>query len=654
MVLDRYRIEEELGSGGMGVVWLATDLMLDQPVAMKRVSFAHLTDEQARLIRDRTLREARLAAKLRGTPHVVALYDVQVAGGDVWLVMEHLPSRSLSQVLADRGRLDPGEVARIGTDVADALARAHAVDVQHRDVTPGNVLIGTDGVVKLTDFGLAHHSEERSLTETSVVTGTIAYIAPEVARGYNSTSASDVFALGATLYAAVEGQPPFGRVANSVTQLHLVASGIIRPPENAGPLTLLLLRMLEVNPAIRPDATTLREQLHQLAGQLSGRLSEETVDAVRRRTPQPPLSPHGAITTPPLSSQGPDTHRGRFRRPALLLVAALLVVGALALATVLHSRPVSGTPQAQPMSERETPTGTPQRPPAAGDVRMPQDTRSIDTCKLLDPRWLRQFGNVAVTRDGAYFEGCRARITGKSDSTYLELFLDPPRVAPRTFDGREHRVDGLTEVDEYPNDPLDSCHSVVTMDDNSVVYVDTYPATNGAKHPTDLCALARTGAVVALNRLAGGGMPRTPGVLAGYRLSDTDACSVLDDRTLTTSVPGLNVAEMQQGMGGWSCFWGSGDDGRPHVALTFSFYSPGLLDTFGDATTVAGRHATVRTEDGSNNKNECAVRVQHTGPNKRDGLAEVVEVEVDTTQPPNAQCVSAKAIATKAETSLGG
>ncbi|MGH3621185.1 MAG: protein kinase domain-containing protein, partial [Sciscionella sp.] len=321
VVLGRYRLDEQVAAGGMGVLWRATDEVLAETVALKRVSFAHLGAEHADVTRERTLREARLAAKLRGHPNVVPLYDVQVDDGDVWLVLEYLPSRSLGQLLTANGPLDPAEAARIGASVAHALTAAHALGIQHRDVTPGNVLIGENGTVKLTDFGIAHSASDERITQTNAVVGTIAYLAPEVARGDDATSASDVFSLGATLYTAVEGQPPFGRHDNPVRMLNLVGSGIIRPPENAGPLTPLLLRMLELDPATRPDADTLHTQL----GQLAARPPVTGPATPLHQGVAPPASgngPQAATTGPPV----PARSRRLAPLAGVLVAVALLAV----------------------------------------------------------------------------------------------------------------------------------------------------------------------------------------------------------------------------------------------------------------------------------------------------------------------------------------
>ncbi|MGH3874907.1 MAG: protein kinase domain-containing protein [Pseudonocardiaceae bacterium] len=264
VVFGRYRLHEQIGAGGAGVVWRATDELLHQTVALKRVIVSGLNDGQAQLTVDRALREARLAAQLRGHSHVVAVYDVLVDDGDIWLVMEYLPARSLREILDDQGPLDAGEVARIGADIADALAAAHGRGIEHRDVKPGNVLVGHDGTVKLTDFGISHLTGDPQLTQTGI-SGTPAFLAPEVAGSGESLHASDVFSLGATLYAAVEGQPPFGSDDNVLRLINVIRTGVIRVPSQAGPLEPLLLRLLQVSPATRPDAATARDLLAQFA-----------------------------------------------------------------------------------------------------------------------------------------------------------------------------------------------------------------------------------------------------------------------------------------------------------------------------------------------------------------------------------------------------
>ena len=141
----------------------------------------------------------------------------------------------------------------MGAQVASALAAAHEAGITHRDVKPGNILIAEDGTALISDFGISHALGDATLTSTGLIHGTPAFIAPEVARGGEATSASDVFSLGSTLYAALEGEPPFGRDPNTIALLHKVAAGVFPPPQRAGPLTSLLQQMLAADPADRPS-----------------------------------------------------------------------------------------------------------------------------------------------------------------------------------------------------------------------------------------------------------------------------------------------------------------------------------------------------------------------------------------------------------------
>jgi hypothetical protein len=271
----------------MGAVWLARDELLGRDVAVKQVLIPVGSDPEATDgHREAAMREGRIAARLTH-PHAVSVYDMVDDGGTPWLVMEYLPSRSLAQVLTQRGTLPVQQVAQIGAQVADALIAVHAAGVIHRDVKPGNILIGegdrSDGLVKITDFGISRARGDVSLTQTGVVKGTPAYLAPEVARGQEPDEASDVFSLGATLYACLEGTPPFGMTENPLEMLYRVAGGDFQQPRNAGALTRPLVRMLDSDPAKRPSMTEVRDQLALLAAGPD----RDVTEVLTARTPLP-------------------------------------------------------------------------------------------------------------------------------------------------------------------------------------------------------------------------------------------------------------------------------------------------------------------------------------------------------------------------------
>ena len=265
LIAGRYRLSQRIGSGAMGVVWRAEDERLHRTVAVKQLVLQPgLSETESNEAIQRAMREGRIAARLHH-PNAITVFDVVEENGAPCLVMEYLPSRSLAAVMAERGPLPPTEVARIGSHVAAALAAAHTAGIIHRDIKPGNILLGDDGTVKITDFGISRASGDVTVTKTGMVAGTPAYLAPEVACGKDPSPASDVFSLGSTLYAAVEGRPPFGLNENTLALLHAVATGRVQPPQQAGPLTPVLARLLAADPADRPTMAEAQELLEVVA-----------------------------------------------------------------------------------------------------------------------------------------------------------------------------------------------------------------------------------------------------------------------------------------------------------------------------------------------------------------------------------------------------
>lgn len=263
LVADRYRLVKLIGTGGMGVVWQAHDERLQRAVALKMLrTQPELTDDEREVATARAMREARLNAALHD-PHAVPVFDVVEHEGQPCLVMQLIESTPLSTLLESHGPLTPRETARIGAQVGAALAAAHRMRIVHRDVKPGNILIREDGAALISDFGIAHALGDAAITATGMVHGTPAYLAPEVARGEPSSFASDVFSLGSTLYAMLEGAPPFGTDRNAIALLHRVALGEHPAPEHAGPLEPLLHEMLSTDPKRRPDMASVAARLSE-------------------------------------------------------------------------------------------------------------------------------------------------------------------------------------------------------------------------------------------------------------------------------------------------------------------------------------------------------------------------------------------------------
>jgi eukaryotic-like serine/threonine-protein kinase len=270
VVAGRYALSEVLGRGGMGTVWLATDRVLEREVALKEVTFSvDVTDEERRILRERTMREARAAARL-DHPCVATVYDVVEEDGKPWLVMEHVSARSLQEILEEQGPLAPDAVARIGLDVLAALDAAHHAGIVHRDVKPANVLVGGNGHACLTDFGIATTTGDSSLTTHGALIGSPSYMAPERVNGEEPRPPVDLWSLGATLYAAVEGRPPFARGEAMATMMSVVSEHPA-PMLRAGPLEPVLRGLLTKDPAARTTAGHARQQLAAvLAGTPAG------------------------------------------------------------------------------------------------------------------------------------------------------------------------------------------------------------------------------------------------------------------------------------------------------------------------------------------------------------------------------------------------
>ncbi|ASR34163.1 serine/threonine protein kinase [Prauserella marina] len=266
LVAGRYRVKRRIGTGAMGAVWEAQDEILHRTVAIKQLLLQPgLEDNEAEDARKRTMREGRIAARLHH-PNAITVFDVVTDdNGQPCLIMEYLASTSLAQELQKRKTLPPSEVAKIGAQVAAALKEAHAVGIVHRDIKPGNILLAGSGLVKITDFGISRAKDDVTVTKTGMIAGTPAYLAPEVAIGGDPGPESDVFSLGSTLYAATEGQPPFGLSENTLSLLHAVAAGQINPPRQSGPLTSVLAVMLHPDTRHRPTSEECEELLTAVA-----------------------------------------------------------------------------------------------------------------------------------------------------------------------------------------------------------------------------------------------------------------------------------------------------------------------------------------------------------------------------------------------------
>ncbi len=281
----------------MGRVWKAQDEVLHRTVAIKElVPPPGLTDEERREMRERSLREARAIARLNNG-NVVRIFDVLRTDGDPWIVMEYVASKSLHGTLAEQGPVSPAQGVQIGLGVLGALKAAHRAGVMHRDVKPGNVLLGEDGRVVLTDFGIATVPGDPNVTRTGMLLGSPAYLAPERAQDGTAGPEADLWSLGATLYAAVEGKSPYAR-PSAIATLAALATEPPPPPKNAGPLRPVLDGLLHKDPTRRITAEAAEELLRRAADAASTAMPANTRPTNARPVASPPAVPVGPPAVP--------------------------------------------------------------------------------------------------------------------------------------------------------------------------------------------------------------------------------------------------------------------------------------------------------------------------------------------------------------------
>lgn len=416
LLAGRYRLTETIGRGGMGRVWRAQDEVLHRAVAVKELTAAQFVQEADRAVLfARTQTEARAAARINH-PAVVTVHDVLQYDDRPWIVMELVEGRSLADAVKDDERVEPVEAARIGLWTLKALRAAHAAGVLHRDVKPGNVLLADDRRILLTDFGIAAIEGDSTITRTGEVVGSVDYLAPERVSGGNPGPASDLWALGATLYTAVEGFSPFRRTSPLGT-MQAVVTEEPAPSRHAGVLAPVISALLRKDPGTRPSAEEAEQMLAEAAEgrrpqhaqayvptqthPATGAHTDTHVDALggARSTsaygPPPPqagAAPTGRDILTVVGGQG-QSSRERRRWPgivALVVVAALLGGGGV----LGYVRFAGGTEQ-QSKGERGT---------AVGGI--PEDWRRVNDPEgfslMLPKEWKREVnGNqIDYTPDG--------------------------------------------------------------------------------------------------------------------------------------------------------------------------------------------------------------------------------------------------------------
>ncbi|MEU0565130.1 serine/threonine-protein kinase [Nonomuraea sp. NPDC005983] len=427
LLAGRYRLLSQLGQGGMGTVWRAMDELLQQEVAVKEVRLPPDLDDASRAeLTERTLREARAAATLRSNPSIVTVHDVVLDGERPWIVMELVRGRSLDQVVRDDGPLPPQRVATIGVRMLDALAAAHASGILHRDVKPANVLLTDDGRVLLTDFGIAIIAGDSALTQTGLLSGSPGYIAPERLRGEADGPLADLWSLGATLFTAVEGGPPFAR-PNEAAVLAAVLMQEPAPFRLAGPLAPVLAAILEKDPARRCSPEEVAGWLEAIA-----RGAPTTGPALRQERTQPRRLPR----------------RRRRTQVVLGAVLAVVLIVAAGVAVVPYLFPnvirIIGYALAPPATYSVVPpmVHTPSATPLIG--------RDFEACDLLSNAQTRSLFGTSMKRQWMLAQTCSwngadatslnitvTRLPGASFATQfydnmVDFMKDEPKRTPGT------------------------------------------------------------------------------------------------------------------------------------------------------------------------------------------------------------------------------
>ena len=350
LLAGRYRLTAVTGKGGMGVVWQGRDELLGRDVAVKEMIWPpHLTEQEQQMACRRATREAQVAGRLSHR-NIVRIYDIVEEDGHPCIVMEFLPYKSLRDILNEEGRLAPARAAEIGLGVLGALSAAHAEGILHRDVKPANILVGPDGRVVLTDFGIARAADSPTLTADGTVLGSPSYIAPERARGGQSGAGApaDLWGLGASLYTAVEGRPPFERDGALATLTAVVADEPEQAP-HAGPLEPVISGLLRKDPEQRLGAAEA-ERLLRLAAEPQPRAQPAPTPPAWRR----PVVPETWQPAPP-------SPRGSYR---LLVVLAALAAVAAAVTGLAFA--LTGSPGRQAASSGGSPRTAVSRGTSAG------------------------------------------------------------------------------------------------------------------------------------------------------------------------------------------------------------------------------------------------------------------------------------------------
>lgn len=577
IVAGRFRLLRRLASGGMGVVWHASDEEQDgRGVALKQVRLVDDSDpnERSRLI-DALRRESQLAATAGEHPHVVAVHGVVEHDSEPWLVMDLVDGRDLRRVVREDGALPAPRAAALGVQLAEAVEHLHTRGLVHGDITPGNVLVTPDDQVVLTDFGISRPLHATTLTTVGRPRGVPAFLAPEVAAGQVAGSTADVFGLGAVMFYAVRGQGPWGDDDERVVLGRALSGGAV-PLRRDDPFQRLLAPMLRRRPRERPPVAVCRDALERFR---DGRRLPRSVAWRRRRT------------------------------RALAAVAAVVVVGAVALVGVSLAGPHTPDPVLA----------------LAGSLA---DQRALDPCGLVDDAVLRRFGSTSVIPDYGNFDRCDVFIDDAGRSVQLTALVETAGDPPPP--GTTSTVEDGFQVLRLPA-PADSCTRRVVLPGGQDLQIQV--GIEGGLDPA-VCSMADVGTSSAVSVLSSGTLPRRSLPFPAGSLGTVDACGLLtgDDVARATGTAPAPAPPVEPGFGRWRCHWATAGGG-PGILVRFDRDTKGPAAIKGRPTTVPGRVAAEATGE----PGECTVSMRQRPYPRPEGEVsqEVVLVQVANSRDPD-------------------
>ncbi|QOV34013.1 serine/threonine protein kinase [Streptomyces ferrugineus] len=627
---DRYVLREVIGAGRGGDVWLAHDTVVGQDVALK----PERADGEGETALRRLLGEPRAMAKFRDHPHVVTLYDVVTEAKDgpgsqtYWFVMEYVPSGGLDR----QPTVSPERAARIGAELADALAALHEAGVVHCDVKPANIGLTRHGAAKLLDFGAAYRvGGSETITVNGPYSFTPDYAAPELARGNVPRPASDVFCLATTLYALVTGAPPRGGASDDDVPAgtgkdgeeaerlrHWKAEqGVVELDAAAvGPLYPVLTSMLRRDPRQRPDAAEVGRLLADIAG------SE----------PKPPKDTATTSTAPA---------RRRWRRP--VIAGALGISALLALGLVVFPGDGNGA------DGKATPG--PGQSLRDGDAShaLVGDPHTADVCDMADPAALDQFGKGEVDVDYGNFDRCDMLVS-VDDKTRIDVSLRLRKGSPPEG-SQPSRTVGRIGIREEESES-DECNLLLTSNgdgEGTLVGVRVNMGKGSVTGGTaTLCTVADKAAVSAAEVLDRGPLPRRSPAYPRASLAWANACELLDAKALS-AVPGLKVDVPDEGVANWSCEWSSGIDELDAEVAFFRDQPKSAAD--GTAHTFSGYRTVVEPDDDGDSCSAFVEYRRYSGQNA-ETAAEMVRLDVAGQRPADELCGMAQKLAASAAAAL--